>query len=71
MKKKPKTVKPLKAYIFAVAMSVENPCIWDYQLTMADARSSRANMKRSGWLVGPIVRIEVPAPVKARKAGGK
>lgn len=25
----------------------------------------------AGLIVGPIVRIEVPAPVKARKAGGK
>ncbi len=35
--------------------------------TAATARSSRKNVEASGWRVGPVVRLEVPAPEKKKE----
>ena len=60
---KPKTVR---AWCFAVRMNESASSVWDLDATRSDALHRRRRMESQGFTVGPVVRIEVPAP-KERK----
>jgi len=42
----------------------------DYNESLAEARQTRAWCERAGWLVGPIVKVPIPA-VPKKKRGRK
>ena len=64
MKPKPKMVK---AWVFARGGPFDAPFGLMTHFTKAEATGSRSYWKDNDFIVGPIVRIEVPAPVNARK----
>ena len=61
--------KMVKAWAFSVGFHDRRPLIQTVNETRATAVRVRKYWASQSKTVGPIVRIEVPAPVKARKAG--
>ena len=61
--------KMVGAWAFSVGFSDRRPLVQTVNETRATAVRVRKYWERMPKDVGPIVRIEVPAPVKARKAG--
>lgn len=63
--------KMVNAWAFSVGFHDRRPLIQTVNETRATAVRVRKYWASQSKTVGPIVRIEVPAPVKARKAGSK